>query len=181
MVKEGLLYDLGEYGPYLMGVMSLPVLWKKQFLLNYSLVGLCLNIILNSILKFIFKGKRPDWKPDWKRENPEECWIAFKKRTDFIDSVQRDPFGMPSGHSQNASYLAGIMYFAFGIKPITMLFVLYTFGIMYQRVKTRMHTIPQVIAGAITGVVVAACVYYSCRNGLIGQVMHKLDDWSRIF
>jgi hypothetical protein len=55
-----MLTQLGEHGPQLMFIMSLPILWTKQLLLNYFLVGVCLSMILNSVLKYIFKHPRPN-------------------------------------------------------------------------------------------------------------------------
>ena len=165
--------QLGEYGPQLMFIMSLPILWTKKILLNYILVGFCLNNLINFTLKYIFKCPRP---------NNDNCkFHAIKQQTSFIQSIIGDPFGFPSGHAQNAFYLTIIIYQEFGVNPITILYGIYSVFIMWQRVYTDKHYITQVIAGAITGAVIATCVYYSYKNLIIGNITHKIDDWSNIF
>ena len=168
-----MINQLGEYGPQLMLIMSLPILWTKQLLLNYFLVGGYLSMLLNSVLKYIFKHPRPNTQM--------RTFDANVKNTTFIQSVTKDTFGFPSGHTQNAVYLTIMMYHVFGVKPITILYAIYSVFIMWQRVNTKNHYIYQVIGGAITGVVIATGVYYSYKNHIIGQISNKIDDCSNIF
>lgn len=168
-----ILNNMGIYGPQLMFVLSLPFLWTKRILLNYTFIGICLCVMLNMILKFVFHCPRPG--------NNNACFAAIVKRTTFLESFESDPYGFPSGHSQTAAFIATMIYHAFGLKPITMLTALYTVFIMWQRVYSGKHYVYQVIGGAITGVVVATGVYYSYKHSLMGRVRCKLDDWSRVF
>ena len=168
-----ILHELGIYGPQLMFVLSLPFLWTKRLLLNYTLVGICVSVILNTILKFVFHCPRPG--------NDNVNFQSIVNQTTFQQSVEDDPYGFPSGHSQTAVFLATIMYRAFGLKPITIVMVIYTVFIMAQRVLSEKHYVYQVIGGAITGFVVATGVYYSYKHRLMGCLKNKLDDWSRIF
>jgi membrane-associated phospholipid phosphatase len=165
--------DFGKYGPHLMMVASLPFLWTKRTLLNYTLVGFCLNLLLNTVLKFIFHCPRPD--------NDNALFTKLVKQTTFLESVESDPFGFPSGHSQNSAFIAAMMYYFAGLKPITIFMVTYTLFIMWQRVSSKRHYLYQVVGGAIVGIAFATGVHYSYKNHLVGKILHKLDDWSRKF
>jgi membrane-associated phospholipid phosphatase len=163
---------LCEYGPYLMLVMSLPFIWTKKMLLNYTLIGLCLSVIINATLKFIFKCPRPNTE--------RGSFLAVVKNTSYIDNWMQDPFGFPSGHSQNGVFIAAFMYNAFGLQPTTILLIVYSMIIMWQRVYKRKHYIYQVIGGAIVGIALATGVYHAYKTHLVGHIMHKLDDWSML-
>ncbi len=154
-------------------LISLPFLWTKKILLNYIFIGGCLNILLNMILKFVFHCPRPG--------NDNTSFAAIVKQTTFLQSIENDPFGFPSGHSQSAVYLTTMIYNTFGLKPITICMVVYSAFIMWQRVYSKMHYVYQVVGGAIIGLVIATGVYYSYKHQLVGHIIHKLDDWSRIF
>ncbi len=152
-------------------MMSLPLLWVKRILLNYTLVGIAMSIIVNVILKSIFQCPRPN-----QRVTP----------TSFIEGVylsidrseRGDPYGFPSGHSQQSAFIVTTIYHAFGLKPITMVMALYTVIIMWHRVYSGKHYKYQVIGGAIVGVVLATLIYRAYKTNLMGSIMHKLDDWS---
>jgi membrane-associated phospholipid phosphatase len=162
---------LGIYGPQIMMVASLPFLWTRKMLLNYTLVGISFSIILNNIMKIIFQSKRP-WMSN--------AQYILAKKENLWYWIENDPFGFPSGHSQSSVFITAMMYNAVGLKPITLLFMLYTFFIMWQRVYSDKHTLIQVIAGAITGMILAMCVFYAYKRGLAGYIIHKLDDCSKI-
>lgn len=159
---------LGIYGPQIMLMASLPFLWTRITLIGF-LIGFSFSVILNDILKMIFQGQRPGMS--------DEKYMMVKKQ-DLWYWIVNDPFGFPSGHAQNSAFIAAMIYNAFGLKPITLVFALYTVFIMWQRVDSKKHTISQVIAGAITGVVVAAGVYYVYKRGLAGYIIRKVDDCS---
>ncbi len=164
---------LGKYGPQIILLISIPLLWTKKKLLNYVLVGGCLSIFINIVLKFVFHRPRPE---------TDLCgFAAIVKKTTFMGSIYSDPFGFPSGHSQQATFMAMIMYYVFGLRPFTVFLALYSVYIMYHRIHSKEHYIYQVIGGAITGAMVATGVYYSYKTNLMGHIIHKLDDWSRIF
>ena len=167
------IHQLGVYGPHLMMVLSLPVLWNRRILLNYTLIGVCVNVLANMILKFLFHCPRPG--------NDTTDFVALVSRTTFLQSIETDPYGFPSGHSQSAAFLAAMIYYAVGLAPITVLMAIYTVCIMWQRVSAEKHYVYQVIGGAIIGVVMATGTYYSYRHHLIGVMIHKLDDFSKIF
>jgi len=167
--------NLGIYGPHLMMMMSLPFLWTKRILLNYTAVGIVLSVMVNVIMKFMFHHQRPD------TNIAEHRWRAVVSKTTLQRSIEYDPYGFPSGHSQTAAFLAAMMYYSFGLKPITIIMLAYSLFIMAQRVCSGKHYLYQVIGGAILGVVLATGVYYSYKNQLVGHIIHKLDDWSRIF
>ena len=95
--------------------------------MNKLIKGIVACIIINIMLKEIVKEERPDPEKD--------CF---------------DRYGMPSGHSQLAWFLA--LYFADmdNISWSATIFSLSTL-ISYNRVNIGCHTIKQVVTGAIIG------------------------------
>jgi membrane-associated phospholipid phosphatase len=145
---------IGKYGPHLMGIMTIIKLWTNKRLLYYALIGVCMSMIINQTLKYIFQYPRP------KSSNTNNVG--------YFESYKSDPFGFPSGHSQNAGYLTMMMYYTDGSSPLTFFYAIYTVFIMWQRVNDNKHFTYQVIAGVITGAIVAVGVYYSYKKHLLG-------------
>jgi membrane-associated phospholipid phosphatase len=167
-----LITFFGDKGPYIMLLTALPIF--KEMFLKYTLVGFVFNVLLNAILKFIFQHERP---------NESVNHIKRYDTESFINSITNDPFGFPSGHSQISTYLAAMMHNAFGLKPITIIYITYACFIMWQRWYDQRHKPYQIATGALIGAVVASGVFYVLRNRdyLMGHILHKVDDWSRIF
>ena len=162
----------GQYGPYIMFVISLYHLWKKYNLLRFYTFGLFVSISLNTVLKYLIKDKRPESTIDFN---------SLKERYTFLQSIKSDPFGMPSGHSQNSMYSTVFIFLATQDIKLTLLFMAYTVLVMSQRVLTKKHFIPQVIVGALIGGVVAAGAYYACKHSIKGLVKSKIDDFAKLF
>ena len=70
-------------------------------------------------------------------------------------------YGTPSGHSQIVSFVAAFYYFYYKDKEAefsqSYLFVLATIAlfVMYTRHTSKMHSLPQIVLGSLTGVVLA--------------------------
>jgi membrane-associated phospholipid phosphatase len=90
---------IGLFGPLILFLFSVFLLWNKSNYLTYYVYGSVLNGLLTLILKGIFKQPRPS-------EDPRLFNLAIKesKRFKFIDGYPYDIFGMPSGHSSSVLY-----------------------------------------------------------------------------
>ena len=83
----------------------------------------------------------------------------YKTMQDKLKSLTITDYGMPSGHSQIASFIPAFYYFAyinndFSIQKFTILFVI-SISIMYTRFTSKMHTIQQITIGSIFGIIIA--------------------------
>ena len=81
-------------------------------------------------------------------------------------------YGMPSGHSQNATFFSTYVIlnllenpFSNNIKIYgTVLFITLALGIMYSRVLLKCHTVQQVIAGGLIGSVLGSLYFKNKDN-----------------
>jgi membrane-associated phospholipid phosphatase len=114
---------IGEYFPFVIIVVALG--WI-QFI--YLFVGVAFNLLINLILKNFFQAKRP------------------------IPNLHTD-YGMPSGHSQMATFVTTLIYFHnFRLFILSSLFCFVTF---WQRIHYRHHFLSQVVVGATLGIILA--------------------------
>ena len=162
----------GQYGPYIMFLISLYHLWGKYQLVRFYTFGLFVSISLNTVLKYMIKDRRPDSQADFG---------MIKDHVSFLQSIRLDPFGMPSGHSQNSMYSAVFIYLATQDIKLSLLFMAYTALVMTQRVLSGKHYVAQVIVGAAIGGVVAATAYYACKHSIKGYIIAKIDDFAKRF
>ena len=110
-----------------------------NILLYYYVVGSAVSIAVNRVLKVLIKQPRP----------------GTPKSTNY---------GMPSGHVQAVAFTVSYLMFANQLvtqacslfRPI--LYVLYVAMSAWQRVYCNRHTVEQVVAGCIMGVLMAYIV-----------------------
>lgn len=167
-----IINNVGKFGPVLLFMPSVFLLWNKKILLNYYVLGYFSNIVFNMILKGIFKEPRPF-------ENPKLFQLALKKRMEDgnMSLIDMNIFGMPSGHAQMVFYSTMYIHFALKNFYITTCYFIISFITMYQRVNTNMHTILQVIAGAIVGIFFSYGVFYFSQKNISGNIRSKKDDY----
>ena len=114
---------VGEYFPYALILVSLFIL--SPF---YVLVGVAINSFVIYVLKKIIKQKRP------------------------IPSLHSD-YGMPSGHSQTATFLTTLIFFQnFRFFVISFFLCFVTF---WQRIHYQHHYVSQVAVGSLLGILIA--------------------------
>ena len=130
-----------------------------------------LNAILNLVLKGIIKEPRPS-------EDPKLFNIALKHSTrfKFVDGYPHDIFGMPSGHAQSALFSTIFIYLALKDIRITIGYLFVSLLIMYQRVLFKQHTVIQVFAGAIVGILFGGFIYFMAQQKIMGKLRAKKDD-----
>lgn len=67
-----------------------------------------------------------------------------------IDRPNGKKYGMPSGHSQVATFTLLFLYFTY--KKFNNYFLIYYFCILIQRIVSNKHTFSQVVVGAVFGI-----------------------------
>ncbi len=160
---------IGYYGPIILGILTLFLLYSTKTYLVVYVFGFILNIVVNNILKQIIKQPRP--KGDLDIFNPS------KKHDYSHNPIQ--VYGMPSGHSQMVLFSTTYTYLVFKNIPLTLFYLLLTLNTIVQRVRYRNHTVMQVIVGSFVGALVAYVVYQYATNNLVGKLNIKPDDNAR--
>lgn len=161
----------GQMAPSILMITSLILLWNKQTLLYYYFFGFCFNIVINLLLKGLFKQPRPT-------EGHRLFQLALKHSQEhkYMNGIPFNVFGMPSGHAQTVFFSTIFIHFALKNKKITFVYFLISLITMYQRVEYKMHTVFQVIVGAIVGCLIGYLTYYISQRELIGKLNRKKDD-----
>lgn len=156
---------IGYYGPNILFWLSLFLLYPTRTYLIIYIIGFILNIAINFVLKTIVKQPRP--KEDLDIFNPTK---KHSKRGSL------HIYGMPSGHSQMVLFSTTYIYLIFKNIPLTLFYLLVAINTVFQRVRYKNHTVMQVIAGSILGIVVAGLVYKYATKKLVGKLNMKPDD-----
>lgn len=165
------IYEIGKYGPLILAFISLYLLKNKNFLFFYYTVGIFINAIINLILKGIIQQPRP-------YEDPKKFELAIKNghKYTFKDGIPFNLFGMPSGHTQSALFSSTYIYLCTKEKNILYLYLAISFITAIQRVNNKMHSILQVLVGAICGITIGYCFYYMAEHQIKGVIREKPDD-----
>ena len=170
------IYNIGEYGPIILFVISLYLLSNKKNLFFYYTFGFFMNSILNLILKGIIQEPRPF-------EDIDKFNIAIKNAKIFIfkdDGIPFNIFGMPSGHTQ--SCLFSTIFIFFSLKRID-IFILYLFISLisfYQRLYFNYHTFTQSFFGCVIGGFIGYYFFYLSQQKMKGLIREKIDDYGPI-
>jgi membrane-associated phospholipid phosphatase len=166
-----LFKQLGSYGPIILILLSMFILWDSHNLFFYYIVGLFVNTILNLLIKAIIQQPRPS-------EYTENFHLALThgKRFLFNDGIPFNIFGMPSGHAQASFFSVVFVFLSTKQYNLLYFYTLFSLLIIIQRVYFNYHTILQVMVGAIVGSVFAYFVYYLAREKIKGHITEKKDD-----
>lgn len=151
-----MLDNIGKYGPLVLILLTVVLLFNKKVFLMYYLIGLFVNTVINIILKGLIRDPRPSG-----------------------DTVTRTPFdkyGMPSGHSQSVGFSLCYIWFTLYSPVVFVLYAIISVLTMYQRYKYNCHTIPQIIIGYITGIVIGVLFIYIALYKIKGKIHCKQDD-----
>jgi membrane-associated phospholipid phosphatase len=170
-----ILYEFGEYGPFLLIILSWYLLWDNKNLFFYYTLGIFLNTILNIILKGIIQEPRPLF--DTKKVN---LMKTHANHYFFQNGIPFDIFGMPSGHAQACFFSTIFMYLSLKQNNILYIYIPLTLITCYQRVKLQYHYISQIIVGSIVGSAFAYFMYKLAREKIKGKIIGKIDDFGPI-
>lgn len=156
---------IGYFGPQILCVFSVILLFKKWNSLSLYLVGYITNILLTYLLKGIIQEPRPT-------EDKKILELALRRGK----RIGYDKYGCPSGHASSVIYSTTFVYLVLQNPKVLGIYLLVSLLTMYQRVKYKNHTVHQVIVGAIVGFFSAIVFYYFTREIIIGKKNMKLDD-----
>lgn len=141
---------LGQFGPYILILFSIYLLWNNYSILFYYLIGMFINCVLNFIIKDIIREPRPR--------------LHYKNNI-----IPSDIYGMPSGHAQSIFFSAIFIYLLFKENKlyetknniyIINFYLIISILTSLQRLIYNYHTIQQIIIGIILGTLSGLITYY---------------------
>lgn len=174
-MESNILVDIfntfGENGPNLLLLSSIFFLRKKNRALLYYIVGYFINIVINYILKGIIKEARPGI-------SQKKIDLLFENNNMFVldYNLSHEIFGMPSGHAQTVFYTVIFDYLVLKENTQTCFYLIIALITVIQRVVFGYHTVKQVIAGAIIGMINGYIFYLLFKEGVKGKLTAKKDD-----
>lgn len=130
-----IMFQLGEYGPYIMFLLkyyTIDPIYRIEFLQL-----LCLNIVVNTMLKYSIQEKRPIHNTSY---------------------VLASNYGMPSLHSQLAIFMVLYRYPNYNSSQyihniiIHSILVFLMIVVSTQRIYSGNHSLKQVIVGLCIGI-----------------------------
>lgn len=146
---ENPLLSVGYYGPILLMVINIYVLYHRFFWCIVYILFVVINTFLNKALKRWIKEPRP------------KGWKSFAT---FERLEKEESYGMPSGHAQSAMFSVMFYYLLFGIDE-TLYIMLFITGItVFQRYHNKNHTFTQLFIGLIVGGLFSYIVYYFAKK-----------------
>ncbi len=172
---SNLFNEIGSLGPIILNFLSMYLLWNKNNLFFYYIVGAFIDAILNLILKGLFQQPRPTID-----QKSFDLALKYGKRFLFKDGMPYDMFGMPSGHSQSVFFSTVFIYLSLKKNNITYIYLAISLLTMLQRVVYNHHTVLQVIVGGLIGSAVGYLFYYLSSEKVKGLIREKLDDFGPI-
>lgn len=142
---EKIIDYIGFFGPHILFITSLFVLWKQfiqyndTFLYGY-IFFLFISKFINKLLKIIIKDPRP---------NGGKNIIDNEDR--FYKGIEQ--YGMPSGHVQSCFFSLTYLYLVKKSPLLLMIELFITSLTFYQRWKYKRHTLLQLSIGSIIGLI----------------------------
>jgi len=153
---------IGTTAPYTLFIISVFLLRNLKYYLFFYIFGFGLNNLLNITLKLLIREPRP-------RDDT--------KFLEFIGNrVGYDKYGMPSGHAQNCFYSLIYITLVLNQPMITLLYVGISFICIVQRYEYKNHTLTQLFAGSIVGILFAYLIYFFSGKYILGKANNKKDD-----
>ena len=160
-----LLLLVAYIGPIILITITTILLWKKETLLFYFILGATINIALNFFLKDVFKEPRPTG-------NQQIIQLAINNGKRMGSQV----YGMPSGHAQTAFYCAAFILLSLNNWKITVLYVMMALFTCYQRYIYKEHTLWQLFVGALVGLVTGCVAFKAAKKKKMGLLFSKPED-----
>ena len=150
------LSKIGYQGPNILtGVILVSLITTTQYanvyLYIYVIVWQIISHLLNITIKNTLKHPRPDSDKNENFKNLKPC-------IDNYLTIHRN-FGMPSGHAQ--AVISQLVFIAlyFQQPSLTTVSIIQAGLTLWQRYATHRHSIKQLIAGSMIGVIVGVSFY----------------------
>jgi len=148
---EKLLDSLGFFGPQILFIVTIILLWKHHIYWYGYLVFFVVSSLINKIIKITIKQRRPNNGKSI-LENEEKYYSGMEQ------------YGMPSGHIQSCLYSITYLYLV-KPSPIILLFELFIACLtFYQRWKYNRHTIEQLLVGSVVGIMVGYVSFITVKR-----------------
>lgn len=163
--------NIGFNGPFILIIFTIYLLWNKENLLFYYIVGIFTNMILNVVLKGIIQEPRPIFE-----DKKVSLATSHAKRFFYQNGIPFELFGMPSGHTQSTFFSTIFIYLSLKKMNITYIYLLITLITSIQRISSNYHTISQVLVGTLVGSFFALFVYNFAQQNIKGRIREKPDD-----
>jgi membrane-associated phospholipid phosphatase len=170
-----LLKHIGEYGPFILLIISIFLLRNKWNLLFYYILFFVLNIVINLVVKGIIQQPRPSIEP-----KTFNLMMKNKERYIYKHGMPYDIFGMPSGHSQLVIFSTIFIYFSLKNLKIFVIYIIISTITLFQRVIETHHTVSQVIVGSSIGFILGYICYIMAKINIEGKKTAKKDDYGPI-
>ena len=164
------LYNIGEYGPFGLIIVSFFLLRNKENLVYYYTIGIVLNFILNVILKVSFQQPRPS-------DDVDKFNLAINKgRRHLFNMVPFNIYGMPSGHSQSVVFSTVYVFLSLKNTNVLLFYLFIALITMWQRVNYNFHTPLQILVGCFVGGLFAHGIFKLAKSNIKGVIKAKPDD-----
>jgi membrane-associated phospholipid phosphatase len=170
-VKSILNYT-GEFGPMILFVPTIFLLYNKSNALVYYIIGSFLNSVLNIFLKLLIRQPRPS-------DDADKFELMMQRRKHLL-LIPYDVFGMPSGHAQTIAFTTAFVFLTIQNDMFSGFCVLISLLTIWQRVHYNYHTVLQVIMGSIVGLLFAYLMFYLYKINIAGLLKEKCDDYAPI-
>ena len=160
-----LFHLIAFVGPIILLTITTLLLWKKEILLFYFILGAIINIATNFFLKDLFKEARPS-------DNQQIIQLAINNGKRFGSQV----YGMPSGHAQTAFYCTVFIFLSIQNWKIVTFYMTMSLFTCYQRYIYKEHTLWQLFVGALVGSVMASITFNTSKKKTMGLLIPKPED-----
>lgn len=170
-----LLKKIGDYGPFILLLISVFLLRNKWNLLFYYLLFFGVSVLINLVVKGIIQQPRPSIDP-----KTFNLMMKNKERYIYKHGMPYDIFGMPSGHSQSVLFSTVFIYFSLRNIKIMVLYLIISIITLFQRVIESHHTVSQVIVGSSIGFILGYIGYTMAKINIEGKKTAKKDDYGPI-
>ena len=131
---------IGYYGPIIIIVTTIMVLWSLTKILFLYALCLIINTYINGLLKILIREPRP---------SGNRVFDEYEKTSG------QEIYGMPSGHAQSAAFSTTFLYLFTKSSQLLMGTLFVSTLTLYQRYKFNRHTPWQLAIGTIIGALIA--------------------------
>lgn len=153
---------VGVYGPIILNITSIILLWNRQLIMSAYTLGSILSIIINLVLKIMIKDPRPE--------------LDTKLEHDNGKYLKANIYGMPSGHSQSVGFSCTFIYYSLHNFNYFLIYFAISLITMTQRFKYKQHTIPQIVIGFAIGIALAYTTFFIYKKQVAKNLQEKKDD-----
>lgn len=152
-----LINYIGYYGPIILLISTIILLFNTKIFLYTYFLGFVINSIFNFIIKGVIKQKRPV--------------NDFKSKIIKESRLGNEIYGMPSGHSQSVMFSTLFVFRALKNDLITFIYLIISGMTMWQRVYNYSHSLLQILIGGTLGSIFGYYAYKYAKK--INKKMKK--------